>query len=120
MAPGRVREAPRDQKLLAGVFHSRTSPGHRLSSEPLLYSARSSRCKRCARFKLSTICPVRTRGTTAIYGYDAEGRRVHENVGGVVKEYVYGATGQELTVVDGNQNLIVGVTCPPPFTQTRV
>ena len=32
------------------------------------------------------------------------------NVGGVVKEYVYGETGQELTVVDGSQNLIQGET----------
>jgi RHS repeat-associated protein len=35
---------------------------------------------------------------------------VHENVGGVVKEYVYGSEGQELTVVDGSQNLIQGET----------
>jgi RHS repeat-associated protein len=49
-------------------------------------------------------------GTTASYVYDAEGRRVHENVGGVVKEYVYGSEGQELTVVDGSQNLIQGET----------
>jgi RHS repeat-associated protein len=49
-------------------------------------------------------------GTTASYVYDAEGRRVHETVNGVVKEYVYGTQGQELTVVDGSQNLIQGET----------
>src|SRR6185437_5268487 len=49
-------------------------------------------------------------GATASYVYDAEGRRVHESVGGVVKEYVYGRSGQELTVVDANQNLLQGET----------
>ncbi len=49
-------------------------------------------------------------GTTASYVYDAEGRRVHETVNGVVKEYVYGTEGQELTVVDGSQNLVAGET----------
>jgi len=49
-------------------------------------------------------------GATASYVYDAEGRRVHESVGGVVKEYVYGQSGQELTVVDANQNLLAGET----------
>jgi len=48
-------------------------------------------------------------GATASYVYDAEGRRVHENVGGMVKEYVYGASGQ-LTITDGSQNLIAGET----------
>ncbi|MGH9829515.1 MAG: hypothetical protein ACREDR_40375, partial [Blastocatellia bacterium] len=49
-------------------------------------------------------------GSTASYVYDAEGRRVHESVGGVVKEYVYGQSGQELSVVDANQNLLQGET----------
>src|SRR6185437_8027296 len=49
-------------------------------------------------------------GATASYVYDAEGRRVHESIGGVVKEYVYGQSGQELTVVDANQNLLAGET----------
>jgi len=49
-------------------------------------------------------------GATASYAYDAEGRRVHEEVGGVVKEYLYAPVGQELSIVDGNQNLLQGET----------
>ncbi|TAN22153.1 MAG: RHS repeat-associated core domain-containing protein, partial [Acidobacteria bacterium] len=49
-------------------------------------------------------------GSTASYVYGPEGRRVHEDVGGVVKEFVYGAGGQELTVVNASQGLIAGET----------
>ncbi len=49
-------------------------------------------------------------GATASYVYDAEGRRVHESVGGVVKEYIYAQDGQELSVVDASQNLLQGET----------
>jgi len=49
-------------------------------------------------------------GATASYAYDAEGRRVHEEVGGVVKEYLYAPVGQELSIVDANQNLLQGET----------
>ncbi|MGH9477470.1 MAG: hypothetical protein ACRD1C_14285, partial [Terriglobales bacterium] len=44
-------------------------------------------------------------GPTASYVYDAEGRRVHESVGGVVKEFIYGEGGQQLTVVGSSGNL---------------
>ncbi|MGH9475964.1 MAG: hypothetical protein ACRD1C_06495, partial [Terriglobales bacterium] len=44
-------------------------------------------------------------GSTASYIYGPEGRRVHEDVEGVVKEFVYGTGGQQLTVVDGSGNL---------------
>ncbi|TAN22152.1 MAG: RHS repeat-associated core domain-containing protein [Acidobacteria bacterium] len=49
-------------------------------------------------------------GSTASYVYGPEGRRVHEDVGGVVKEFVYGAGGQELTVVNASQGLVAGET----------
>ncbi len=35
---------------------------------------------------------------------------MHEEVGGVVKEYLYAPVGQELSIVDGNQNLLQGET----------
>jgi RHS repeat-associated protein len=48
-------------------------------------------CKRCARFKLSTICPDRTRVTDMgyTYTYDGQNRRFESNLPGGVRHYFY-------------------------------
>ncbi len=43
-------------------------------------------------------------GSTASYIYNAEGTRVHENVGGAVEEFLNGEGPQSLTIVDASQN----------------
>jgi len=43
-------------------------------------------------------------GSTASYIYNAEGARVHENVGGTVEEFLNGDGPQGLTIVDASQN----------------